>query len=101
MCFLQIQQTYNNPPTDPPSHNLHPPTCKQTGDLKKPSVKADGILFGLIGGGEVNTGPDKYQGLSQEAMAKALWSDAKDALNDYFTLANKILGLELRQFELI
>jgi hypothetical protein len=34
-------------------------------------------------------------------MAKALWNDAKDALNEYFTVCNKFLGLELRPFELI
>ncbi len=34
-------------------------------------------------------------------MAKALWGDAKDALNEYFTTCNKIMGLELRQFDLI
>ena len=43
----------------------------------------------------------RYAGLSQDAMAKALWSDAKEALNTYFTIANTYLGLELRQFELI
>lgn len=64
-------------------------------------VKSEGFLFGLVGGGEKDTGKDKYAGLSQEAMAKALWADAKDALNEYFTIANKFLGLEVRQFELI
>lgn len=78
-------------------------TTTTVGDLKKPGAGGGGFLSGLLGGGgEANAGKDdKYGGLAQDAMAKALWTDARDALNQYFTIANKYMGLEVRQFDLI
>lgn len=42
----------------PPPHRTR--TRTRAGDLKKPGIKSDGFLFGLIGGGEADAGPDKY-----------------------------------------
>jgi len=54
------------------------------GDLKPP--KKDGGFLGFGGGAPVE---DKYAGLNQEKMAKALFADAKTAFNAWVEVVNK------------
>ncbi|EWM30249.1 hypothetical protein Naga_100003g11 [Nannochloropsis gaditana] len=60
------------------------------GDLKPP--KKDGGFLGFGGGAPVE---DKYAGLNQEKMAKALFADAKTAFNAWVEVVNKVRGTAL------
>ncbi|TFJ87827.1 hypothetical protein NSK_001174 [Nannochloropsis salina CCMP1776] len=63
------------------------------GDLKPP--KKDGGFLGFGGGAPVE---DKYAGLNQEKMAKALFADAKTAFNAWVEVVNKGI-IEVNKFE--